>query len=235
MGNYLSHLNRKNCRAARSATTWTSPPERRNALRGARGEEGGPGAAHALQARVAAPSRGAESAESTFPIDEEEVRRAERVSVAGTVDTAETTTRKHVNPADTCMAGEAAEFFDPLLDGEYLGEIVPGVADYRERAGVKVGTVALNLDTGGGSPRVVRAVFLLKSDKAEHIAGRDVGVLAAWANLVSSRPARGWYGLVENLWVAQRKGRMAVLFDLRTRTDHRGLPEYFVVGVRECV
>jgi hypothetical protein len=137
--------------------------------------------------------------------------------------------------ADTSMAVGAAEFFDPLPDCEYPGEIVPGAADYREPTGAKAGTVALKLDMGGGSHRVVRVVFLLASDKAEHIARRDVGVLAAWANLVSAPAARGWYGLVENLWLAQRKRRMGVLFDLRTKTDHRGLPERFVVGVRECV
>jgi hypothetical protein len=137
--------------------------------------------------------------------------------------------------ADTSIAVGAAEFFDPLPDGEYPGEIVPGVGDYREPTGAKVGTVALKLDMGAGSHRVVRVVFLLASDKADHIARRDVGVLAAWADLISAPPARGWYGLVENLWVAQRRRRVGVLFDLRTRTDHRGLPKCFIVGVRECL
>jgi hypothetical protein len=137
--------------------------------------------------------------------------------------------------AGTSMAVGAAEFFDPLPDAEYPGEIVPGVADYRERAGGRVGTVALKLDMGEGSHRVVRVVFLLVSDKVEHIARRDVRVLAAWADLVSASPSRGWYGLVENLSIAQRQRRMGLLFDLRTKTDHRGLPERFVVGVRECV
>jgi hypothetical protein len=33
-----------------------------------------------------------------------------------------------------------------------------------------------------------------------------------------------------NLWIAGRGKRL--LFDLRTRTDHRGLPEVFVAHVR---
>jgi hypothetical protein len=134
--------------------------------------------------------------------------------------------------ADSAAPEAAADGLDqdilPRIDGELAGEIVPGTFGPRTSFGATGCSCSLRLKMHDGSLSNVRVKFLTVGP--QHVVLRDARALAAWVEAVGAPPAAGVASLGMNLWIAGRGKR--VLFDLRTRTDHRGLPEVFVVNVR---
>ena len=115
----------------------------------------------------------------------------------------------------------AADAFDPLATGAYVGAIEPGAfVEHVVRNGNRHGALGLRLNIGKAEHRVVRCSFLLESPTALGAARRDAEMLARWAQLVDAAPARNWYGLLKNLWLGQR--RLGVGLDFTIRPAERG-------------
>jgi hypothetical protein len=134
--------------------------------------------------------------------------------------------------ADSAAPEAADEGLDqdilPTINGEFEGEIVPGTFGPCTSFGATGCSCSLRLKMHGGSLFNVRVKFLTTGP--QHVVLRDARALAAWVEAVGAPPSAGVVNLGMNLWIAGRGKRL--LFDLRTRTDHRGLPEVFVAHVR---
>ena len=133
---------------------------------------------------------------------------------------------------DSGYANSADDEYDrsmlPTINGEFAGEIVVATFMPFGAGGVSGGSCVLRLKMLDGSPLNVRVKFLTSGPP--HVVRRDLRALAAWVEAVGAPPTSGFINLGMNLWVAGRGKR--VLFDLRTRTDHRGLPEILIANVR---
>jgi hypothetical protein len=115
----------------------------------------------------------------------------------------------------------------PTINGEFEGEIVPGTFGPCTSFGATGCSCTLRLKMPDGSFDV-RVKFVTSGPP--HVVLRDMRALKAWVEAVGTSPTQGCATLGMNLWVAGRGKR--VIFDLRTRTDHRGLPEILVANVR---
>ena len=130
-----------------------------------------------------------------------------------------------------CAANDSAandQDILPTINGEFAAEIVPGTFGPCTSFGATGCSCTMRLKMEDGSPFDVRVKFVTAGPP--HVVLRDARALAAWVEAVGAPPAAGVASLGMNLWIAGR-GK-CVLFDLRTRTDHRGLPEVFVANVR---
>ena len=117
---------------------------------------------------------------------------------------------------DAFEMGEAADAFDPLGPGGYIGEIELGAfVEHIIRNGHRHGSLGLRLNTGQGKQRIVRCSFLLASPTALEAARRDTETLLKWARLVGAAPARDWLGVVNNLWLGQRRLNVDLEFHIR--------------------
>jgi hypothetical protein len=116
----------------------------------------------------------------------------------------------------------------PTINGEFAAEIVPGTFGPCASFGATGCSCTLRLKVHDRSTFDVRVKFVTSGPP--HVVLRDARVLAAWVEAVGAPPSAGFINLGMNLWVAGRGKR--VMFDLRTRTDHRGLPEILVANVR---
>jgi hypothetical protein len=118
-----------------------------------------------------------------------------------------------------------------LPSGEYAVKIVPQSAAPFRSAQSEGCSYRVEIVEGPAEGRVVRLrVLSVGPPSMEGFVGRDMRVLAAWANAVDAAPAVDLVGVVRSLWMAS-KGRR-VWLNIVVRSDPLGVTEATAKGVR---